>query len=82
LTFLLIQFSDLIKEGEKCAFNEIIETVIENEGKENALLKLKTFIDDIENEKIKSEENQYILKLTKEKLVELQNCVKTSSDTS
>ena len=29
--------------------------------------------------KIESEENQYILKLTKEKLVELQNCVKISS---
>jgi hypothetical protein len=57
--------SNLIKEGENDAFNEIIEKVIENEGKESVLHKLKTFIDDIENEKIESEENQYILELTK-----------------
>jgi AAA+ ATPase superfamily predicted ATPase len=74
--------SNLIEKGEKCAFNEIIAKVIENEGKESALIKLKTFIDDIENEKIKSEENQHILKLTKEKLVELHNFVKISSHTS
>jgi NTE family protein len=74
--------SNLIKEEEKDAFNEIIEKVIENEGKESALLKLKIFINDIEKEKIESEENQYILKLTKEKLVELQNCVKISSHPS
>ena len=70
--------SNLIKEGEIDAFNEIIEKIKENEGKESALHKLKTFIDDIENEKIESEENQYILKLTKEKLVKLQNCAKIS----
>ena len=70
--------SNLIKEGEIDAFNEIIEKIKENEGKESALHKLKTFIDDIENEKIESEENQYILKLTKEKLVRLQNCAKIS----
>jgi hypothetical protein len=29
-------------------------------------------IEDIENEKIESEENQYILKLSTEKLIELQ----------
>ena len=70
--------SNLIKEGENDAFNKIIEKIKENEGKESALHKLKTFIDDIENEKIESEENQYILKLTKEKLVKLQNCAKIS----
>ncbi|HEY5736786.1 MAG TPA: hypothetical protein VIS28_00800, partial [Nitrososphaeraceae archaeon] len=70
--------SNLIKEGEIDAFNEIIEKIKENEGKESALHKLKTFIYDIENEKIESEENQYILKLTKEKLVRLQNCAKIS----
>jgi hypothetical protein len=36
------------------------------------LCRLKAFIEDIENEKIESEEYQYILDLTKEKLVELQ----------
>ncbi len=33
------------------AFNEIIKKIIENEGNESTLHKLKTFIDDIENEK-------------------------------
>jgi hypothetical protein len=36
------------------------------------LCKLKAFTEDIENKKIESEENQYILDLTKEKLVKLQ----------
>lgn len=63
--------SNLIKKGEIDAFNEIIKQIIENEGKESVLHKLKTFIDDIENEKIESEENQFIIGLTKEKLVEL-----------
>ena len=72
--FSSITISNLLREGEKDAFNEIIEKTRENEGKEKAINKLKTFIDDIENEKIiiESEENLYILELTKEKLVELE----------
>jgi hypothetical protein len=76
--FSSITILNLIKEGEKDALYEIIKTVIENKGNESALHRLKTFIDDIENEKIESEENQFIVGLTKEKLVELQNCVKNS----
>ena len=45
---------------------------MKNEGKEIALQKLNVFIEDIENEKIESEENHYILKHASEKLVELQ----------
>jgi NTE family protein len=81
--FSLDTVSNLIKEGENDTLNEIIEKVIENEGKESVLHKLKTFIDNIENEKIESdEENHYILKLTEKKLAELQNRVKISSYTS
>ena len=51
----------------------IIEKIKEKEGKQSVVNKLKNFIDDIENEKIiESEENQYILQLTREKLVELE----------
>jgi hypothetical protein len=45
---------------------------MKNEVKEIALQKLNAFIEDIENEKIESEENHYILKHASEKLVELQ----------
>lgn len=62
----------LIKEGENDALNEIIKKIMKNEVKEIALQKLNAFIEDIENEKIESEENHYILKLATEKLVELQ----------
>ncbi|MGE0243275.1 MAG: hypothetical protein AB7P56_05055 [Nitrososphaeraceae archaeon] len=45
---------------------------MENEVKEIGSQKLKAFIEDIENEKIELEENQYILKLATEKLIEFQ----------
>ena len=51
--------SNLKKEGENDAFNKIIEKIKENEGKKSALHTLKTFIDDIENEQIESEEKIY-----------------------
>ena len=64
--------STLIKEVENDAFNEIIKKIMENEVKEIGSQKLKAFIEDIENEKIEIEENQYILKLATEKLIEFQ----------
>ena len=56
----------MLREWEIDTFNKVIEKVIEKEGKESALCKLKAFIEVIENEKIESEEFQYILDLTKE----------------
>ena len=64
--FSSITISNLLREGETDTFNEIIRNMIENEGKGSALCKLKAFIEVIENEKIESEEFQYILDLTKE----------------
>ena len=46
---------------------------IENKGNKNALNELQKFIEDIKDEKIESEENQYLIQLAEEKLNELQS---------
>ena len=56
--------------------NELIEKEIENKGNKNALNELQKFIEDIKDEKIESEENQYLIQLAKGKLNELQSKLK------
>jgi hypothetical protein len=66
----------LLREGEKDTLNELIEKEIKNKGNKNALNELQKFIEDIKDEKIESEENQYLIQLAKEKLNELQSKLK------
>ena len=66
--FSSITILNLLREGEKDTLNELIEKEIENKGNKNALNELQKFIEDIKDEKIESEENQYLIQLAKEKL--------------
>jgi hypothetical protein len=61
----------LIREGEKDTLNELMKNEIENKGNNTASDALEKFIQDIKNEKIESEENQYIIQLAEEKLTEI-----------
>ena len=64
--------SNLLREGEKDTLNKIIENEIkESNGNKSILNELEKFIEDIKEEKIDSEENQYLIQLTEEKLNEL-----------
>ena len=74
--FSSITILNLLREGEKDTLNELIEKEIENKGNKNALNELQKFIEDIKDEKIESEENQYLIQLAKEKLNELQSKLK------
>lgn len=51
--------------------NELMQHEIENKGNKTALNEFEKFITDIKDEKIESEENQYIIQLAEEKLNEL-----------
>lgn len=70
--FSSITISNLIREGEKDTLNELLKNEIENNGNRTALNYLEKFIRDIKDEKIESEENQYIIQIAEEKLNELQ----------
>ena len=61
----------MIREGEKDTLNELMKNEIENKGNKTALNEFEKFIRDIKDEKIESEENQYIIQLAEEKLNEL-----------
>ena len=74
--FSSITILNLLREGEKDTLNELIEKEIENKGNKNALNELQKFIEDIKDEKIESEENQYLIQLAEEKLNELQSKLK------
>ena len=74
--FSSITILNLLREGEKDTLNELIEKEIENKGNKNALNELQKFIEDIKDEHIESEENQYLIQLAKEKLNELQSKLK------
>ena len=69
--FSSITISNLIREGEKDTVNELMQHEIENKGNKTALNEFEKFITDIKDEKIESEENQYIIQLAEEKLNEL-----------
>jgi hypothetical protein len=69
--FSSITISNLIREGEKDTLNELMKNEIENKGNNTASDALEKFIQDIKNEKIESEENQYIIQLAEEKLTEI-----------
>lgn len=69
--FSSITISNLIREGEKDTLNELMKNEIENKGNKTALNDLEKFIRDTKDEKIESEENQYIIQLAEEKLNEL-----------
>ena len=74
--FSSITILNLLREGEKDTLNELIEKEIENKGNKIALNELQKFIEDIKDEKIESEENQYLIQLAKGKLNELQSKLK------
>jgi NTE family protein len=69
--FSSITISNLIREGEKDTLNELMKNELENKGNNTASDALEKFIQDIKNEKIESEENQYIIQLAEEKLTEI-----------
>ena len=69
--FSSITISNLIREGEKDTLNELMKNEITNKGNKTALNEFDKFIRDIKDEKIESEENQYIIQLAEEKLNEL-----------
>lgn len=62
----------MIREGEKDTLNVLMKNEIENKWNNKAPNYLEKFSRDIKDEKIESEENQYILQLVEEKLNELQ----------
>jgi NTE family protein len=73
--FSSITISNLIREGEKDTLNELMQHEIENKGNKTALNEFEKFIRDIKDEKIESEENQYIIQLAEEKLNELRKSI-------
>ncbi len=69
--FSSITVSNLLREGEKDTLNKIIENALETNKNKSILSDLEKFIEDIKEEKMESEENQYLIQLAQEELKEL-----------